>query len=114
MSLVNVHSDHNSGGQVSTLTTLASLNLQLDALAENIMAEFILSSSTTNKMTIGLLDPHGIPSISIHVSLVHFNIANSIVCEISKCQILQLWDDQNLTHLSDWDEIDLTSFKQAQ
>ena len=66
MSLVHVHGHYNSGRPASNLTPLASLNVQLYAIAENIMAEFILSPEKRNTMEIRLLEPHGIPSVSIH------------------------------------------------
>ena len=33
--------------------------------------------------------------------------------QISKCIPLQHWDHQNLTHIEDWNEIDLTSLKRT-
>ena len=93
---------------MSTLTPLASLNVGLHALAEHIMASFILSLATRNTIVIGILDLHGIPSVSIHGDLVHSNITQFTAYEISKHQIIQDWDDCNLTHTSDWDDCNLT------
>ena len=75
MYLVHVHIHHNIGIPESTLTPLASLNVQLDTLAEEIMAAFLLSSAAKNTMPIGLSDPHIMPSVSIHRSTVYSNIA---------------------------------------
>ena len=113
MSLVHVHGHQNSGRLASTLTPLSSLNVRLDALAKHIMEGFLLSSATTNTRDIGLLDLHGIPSVPIHGDPVHSNIDQSIEYEISKRWILRHWDDRNLTHTADWDEVDFTSFKRA-
>ena len=113
MSLVHVHRHHNSGIPASTLTPLASLNIILDEISEHIMAAFILSSATINTITIGLSYPYGIPSISTHGYPFHSNISQSIAYKISKHRILQHWNDQNLTHTSDWEEIDPKLFKQS-
>ena len=83
----------------------------MDALSEHIMVEFLLSSAKRNTMTIGLSDPHGMTSVLIHGSPIQSNIAQSIAYEISKRRLLQHLDDWNLTHMSDWDEIDLILFK---
>ena len=50
---------------------------------------------------------------NIHGAPVHSNISHSIAYEIYKRQILQHWENWNLTNTADWDKIDLTSFKQA-
>ena len=113
MYLVFVYGHYNRRRPESTLTPLASLNLRMDALAEHIMAEFLLSSATRNTIAIGLLDPHGIPSVSIHGAPFHSNIAQSVAYEISKLRLLQHWDNWNLTHTVDWDKIDLSPFKRA-
>ena len=65
-------------------------------------------------MGIGLLDPHGTPSVFIHEVAIHPNITESITYEISKRRLLQHWDDWNLTNMADWDKIDLIPFKRAQ
>ena len=75
--LVHVYGHQNTGRLASIFTPLASLNVTLDALAENIMVAFLLSSATRNTITIGLLDPHRIPSVSIHRSPVHSSIAHT-------------------------------------
>ena len=54
MYLVHVHRHQNSGIPESTLIPLAYLNIQLDTIAEHIMAEFLISSVRRNKMAIGL------------------------------------------------------------
>ena len=64
-------------------------------------------------MAIGLSDPYGMPSISIHGAPIHSNTAQSIVYEISKRRILQHWDNWKLTHTVDWDGIELPLFKLA-
>ena len=111
MSLVHVPGHQNSRKLASTLTTLASPNVRLDALAEPILASFILLPLTRNTAEIGLLYPQGIPSVSIHGSPLHSNIAQSIAYEIYKLRLLQHWDNRNLTHTADWDKIDLASLK---
>ena len=78
MSLVHAYGHHNSRRPASTLTPLASLNIRLDALAEHIMTAFLLSLPTRNTISIGLLDSHRIPSVSIHKEPVHSNIAQYI------------------------------------
>ena len=113
ISLIHVCGHHNSRIPTLTLTPLAFLNVILDALAEHIMAAFLLSSATIDTITIRLSDLHGIPSISIHRDPVHFNITQSIVNKRSKRWLLQHWDNRNLTHMTDWETIDLTSFKLA-
>ena len=108
MSLVHIYGHHNSGIPSSTLTALASINVRIDALLERIMAGFILSPATRNKIAIGLSDPHRISRVSIHGSPFHYNITQSISLEIFKIQALQHWDYHNLTHKEYLDEIDLT------
>ena len=73
MYLVHVHRHHNIGIPESTLTPLASLNVQLDTLAEEIMAAFLLSPAKINKMEIGLSDLHRMTSISIHGDPIQYN-----------------------------------------
>ena len=114
MSLVHIHGHQNIGRPASTLMVLGSLNVLLDELSEQIMAVFLISSSKSNTMAVGLLDPHIIPIVSIHGASIHSNIAQSITYDISKRRLLQHWDDPNLTHTIDWDKMDLPSFKQAQ
>ena len=102
VSLVHIYVHHNSGKTVSTLTPLAYLNVRLNALAEHIMASFILSSATRSTIAIVILDPHVLTSVSINGASVHFNIAQSVAYEISKLLILQHWYNRNLTHMSNW------------
>ena len=78
MSLVHVYEHHNSGRLASTLTPLVSINVILDALVEHIMVASLLYPATRNTISIGLSDPHGIPSVSIHGAPDHYNIAQSI------------------------------------
>ena len=113
MSLVHVYGHQNNGRPALTLTLLASINVRLDALAEHIMSEFILLPATGNTIAIGLLDPQRIPSVSINGAPVQFHISKSIAYKRSQRRLLEHWDDRNLTHMSDWDKIDLTSFKHA-
>ena len=63
MSMIHIYRHHNSRIQASTLTSLAYLNVILDALVEQIMAAFILSSATRNKIAIGLSNLHVITSV---------------------------------------------------
>ena len=93
MSMVHVHGHQNSRRPASTLTTLASLNVRLDALEEQSMAAFLIPSAKINTIAIGLSDPHGMPSILIHGSPIHSNISQSIAYEIYKRRLLQHWDD---------------------
>ena len=103
MSLVHVHGHQNSGRPASTLTPLAYLNIQMDAISEQIISEFLLSSAKINTMAIGILEPHVMPSVLIHGDLIHYNITQSITYEISKLRILQHWDNWNLTHTANWE-----------
>ena len=48
MSLVHVYGHRNSGNPALNLTPPASLNLILDALAEHIIASFLISPATKN------------------------------------------------------------------
>ena len=111
--MVHVYGHQKSGWLALNLTSIDYINLILDALAEHIMTAFLLSSSTRNTIAIGLLDLHGIPSVSIQGDPVHSNIAQYITYEIYKRWILQHYHNQNLTHMEDWDKIDVTSVKQA-
>ena len=113
MSMVHVYGYYNNRIPASTLTPLPSLNVRLDAIEENTMAVFIISSATIHTMVIGLSDPQGMPSLSIHGSTVHSNITQYIVYEISKRGLLQHWYYPNLTRTEDWDKIDITLFKQT-
>ena len=88
MYLVHVYGHQNSGKPASNLKLLASLNIILDALAKHIMAAFILPPVIKNKIAIGISDPHGIPSVSIHGSPVHSNISLYIAYKISKFRLL--------------------------
>ena len=108
MLLVHVYGHHNSGKLVSTLTPLASLNIQLDTLEEHIMAFFLLSTSTINTIAVVISYPYGIPSLSIRGVPVHSNLAQFISYKNSKLRILQYWANRNLTHMADWEGIDLT------
>ena len=65
ISLVHVIGHQNNRRPTTTLTPLAALNVRMDALAEHIMAAFILSSATRYKMEIEILEPHRMPSVSI-------------------------------------------------
>ena len=114
MPLVHIYRHHNSVNPASTLISVASLNIGLDALAEHIMVEFILSPVTRNKIVIGLSYLHGILSASIHKAPIHSKISQSITYEISKLWLLQYWDNLKLTHMADCDIIELTLFKRAQ
>ena len=111
--MVHVYGHHNSGELASTLTPLSSLNLRLDALVEHIMVSLILSSATRNTIAVIFSDPYGLPSVSICGVPVHSNLTQSIAYKISKRRLLQYWSYRNLTHMSDWEGIDLTSFKRA-
>ena len=77
MSLVHVHRYQNSGRLASTLIPLASLKVLMYALS------FLLSSEKINTTEIGLSDPHGIPSVSIHGSPIHSNISQYIAYKIN-------------------------------
>ena len=101
ISLVQVHGHQNRGSLASTLTPLAYLNVILDALAEHIMAAFLLSSATRNTIAIVLSERHRIQSVSIHGALFHSNIAHYIALEISKRLLIQHWYYCNLTHTAD-------------
>ena len=113
MSLVHIYRHQNSGMPTSTLTSLAPLNIRLDALAEHIMASFILSPATINTISVGFLDPYGLPSVPILGIPVLYNLTQYIVYKISKLQLLQYWADLNLTHMADWEVIEILPFKQA-
>ena len=78
MLLVHVHGHQNNRMLASTLTSLSYLKIQLYALAQQIMAAFLLLSAKRNTMAIGISDPHGMPSVSIHGSKIHSNITQSI------------------------------------
>ena len=77
------------------------------------MASFLSSPAPMTPLAVGFLDPYNIPNASICRVPVHSNLEYSIFYEISKHWLLQYWDDQKLTHMSDWDVIDLTSFELA-
>ena len=87
---------------VLTLTPLISLNIQLDALAEHIMASFLPSPETRTTIAVGFSDAYGLPSVSILRVPVPSNLSQSIVYEISKPWLFQYWVDWNLTHMSEW------------
>ena len=72
------------------------------------MASFILSLATKNTIAVGFSDPHGLPSLSTRGFPTHSNLARSISYTISKIRLLKYWSDQNLTHPTDWEVIDLT------
>ena len=99
ISLVHVYGKNNSGGSASALTHLASLNVQLDALSEYIMASLISSPAQRTPLVVGLSDPYKLPSVSIFRVPVHSNSVRSIVYEISKHRQLQYWVDRKLTHM---------------
>ena len=50
----------------------------------------------------------------MHGFLVHYNLSQYIVYKIYKYLILQYWVDQEITHMADWEEIDLSPFEGAQ
>ena len=77
------------------------------------MAPFLLRPATRNTIVVGFLDPYGIPTISVQGVPVHSNIFQYIVYEISKLWQLQYWDNWDLTNMTDWEIIDLISFKRA-
>ena len=54
MTLVQVYGHQNRGIRASTLTPLEYLNVRLDSLAENIMAEFLISPASRNVIEIGI------------------------------------------------------------
>ena len=65
MLLVHIYGHHSSGKLASTLTPLSSLNVRLGALAEHIMASFLLLTATRNTIVVGFSDTNGLPSVSI-------------------------------------------------
>ena len=89
MQLVHFYKHQNSGMSASTLMPLASLNVKLYALAEQIMASFLLSPATRNTIAVGFLDPYRRPSVSILRVSFHSNLSQYIAYEISRCYILQ-------------------------
>ena len=89
MLLVHIYEHQNIGKSESTLTPLAPLNVRLSALVEHIMASFLLSPATRNTTAVGLLDPYGLSSVSIHGFTVNYNLAHSIAYKISKHRLLQ-------------------------
>ena len=89
MFLVYVYRNHNSGKLAPTLTSLTSLNVQIDTLAEHIMGSFLLSPATKDTMAIGLSYPYILPNLSICEVLVRSNLAQSIAYKISKRQLPQ-------------------------
>ena len=113
MLLVHVYLHHNSSNLDSTLTTVASLNLRLDALAEFIIASFLSSLVPRTIISVGFSDHYELPSLSICKVPFHSNIALAIVYKIYKHRLLQYWDDHKLTQMADWEEIDLTPFEQG-
>ena len=58
MTLVHVYRHHNRGKPVSNLTSLASINIRLDAIAENIMESFLLSLATRNTIAVRFSYPY--------------------------------------------------------
>ena len=112
MLLVHVYGHQHNCKLASILMPLSPLNVRLDALEEHIMASFILSPSTRNTIAVGFLDPYRLPSVSNLIVPVHSNLSQSIAYEIFKLRLLWWWAYHNLTHISDWEGIDLTSFKQ--
>ena len=111
--MVHIYGHQNIGKPESKLNPLASLNVLIDALSEQIMTSFILLSATRNTIVVGFSDTYILSSIYIRGVPVHSNLAQSIAYKISKLRILQYWDNKNLTHMSYWEGIELTSFKQA-
>ena len=78
MYLIHVHGHQNSGIPASTLTPIASLNIRLDELVEQIMEAFILSSVKINTRMIGISDLHIMSSVFIHRSPIHPKITQYI------------------------------------
>ena len=113
MLLVHVYGNHNSGNLASTLTSLSSLEIRLDALSEHIMLSLLIYRATRTTIAVKLSDPYGLPSVYICRVPVNSNIAQSLAHKISKLPILQYWVDWNRTHMVDWEVIDITSFKRA-
>ena len=54
---------------------LPSLNVRLDALAEHIMALFLLFPATRNIIAVVLSNTYGLPIVSIHGVPFHYNLA---------------------------------------
>ena len=107
--LINFYRHQNSGNPESTLTPILSLNVWLEAVPENIMASFQLSPETRNTISVGLSYPYGLPSVSICRVPVHSNLAQSIEYEISKCRLLQYWDDSHGRLGGNWNHMIQTS-----
>ena len=111
ISLVHVYGHQNSGKSYSTLTMLSSLDVRLDALSEYIMASLLILPAPRTTIAVGFSDPYGLPSVSIRGVPVHSNIAQYIVYKISKHRILQYWVGWKITHMADWEGINLTPFE---
>ena len=111
---VHVYGHQNSDNPATTLTPLASINIRLNTLEEFMMVSFLSSLAPRIKIEVGLLYPFRILNASILGVPIHSNLSHTIVYKISKLQVLQYWTDQKLTHMTHWEEIDLTTFEQVQ
>ena len=114
MALVHVYGHHNSWILASTLTPLASLNVQLDALEEYIIEPLLCLTAPRTPLVLLFSYPYGFPRLSNHRVPVHSNISQSIVYEISKHLLLQKWVDLKFTPMADWEGIELSPFEQVQ
>ena len=113
MSLVHIYGHHNSSKSGLTLTPVASLNVRLHTFSEFIMASFLRSSAPRTTIAVELSYPYMLKSVSICRAPFHSNISQDVFYKISKYQILQYWVDWKLTHVADWEGIDLTPFELA-
>ena len=77
------------------------------------MASLLRYLAPRTPLVVGLSDTYGIPNLPIHGFPVHSNLTQSIVYEISKHRLLQCWVDRKITHMLDWDGIDLSPFELA-
>ena len=91
MQLVHVYGHHNIGKPASTLTTVSSLNVLLDALAEFIMTSFLSSSAPRTTIAAGFSDPYRLPIVSTSRVPVNSNISQATIYEIFKHHLLQYW-----------------------
>ena len=78
------------------------------------MASLLSLPLPRTTIAIGFSDPSRLPSVSIRGVPVHSNLNRAIVYEISKHEQLQYWADLKLTHMVEWEEIDLAPFERAQ
>ena len=75
-----------------------------------IIATFLRSPAPITTIPVGFSDPYGLLSLSINGVPVHSNLAQAIVYKISKHWPLQYWVDWKLTHMVDWEGIELKPF----